>query len=95
LGEPLGDLEAVDVREPDVEQDELRPQPPDTRDGRLAVGGLPNHLHSIRLEQCPRGPPEVLVIVDDQDRPQHTKIVARPTARRIRASPKLARQPRA
>ena len=57
-GEPLGHREAVDPRQLDVEQDDVRAQAPGLLDGRLAVGGLADDLEPVGLEQRPRARPK-------------------------------------
>jgi hypothetical protein len=61
-----GHLEAVDVGQLDVEQDDARPKRLDRRDGRRAVLRLPHHAEPFGLEQRAGQRPEMRVIIDDQ-----------------------------
>ena len=76
LARELGrDLEAGDVGEEDVEQHRLRAQPPRRLDRRGAVLRLAHDREPELLEQAAREPPERRVIVDDQHRRWHVRIV--------------------
>ena len=66
-GEPRGDVEAVEVGELDVEQDDVRAQPARLGERGRAVGGLADDLVALGLEQQPRPGAEAGVVVDDED----------------------------
>ena len=62
------DLEALDVGQADVEQDEIRQEGPRSRQARGAVGRLADDVEAVGLEQGPRLEPEARVVIDDEDR---------------------------
>src|SRR4051794_24661425 len=64
--EPLRDLEAVDPRHVDIEQDEPRPQVTRGDQCLLAVRGLSHDLVALVFEHESHGAPEAGVVVDDQ-----------------------------
>ena len=66
-GQPFGDLEPVEVRQPDVEQDEVRPEPRGRGHGRRAIGRLADHGPAFRFEQAARRRAKPRVVVDEQD----------------------------
>ena len=70
-GEPLGDLEAVDVGELHVEQDDLGAQLVHRVEGRHPVRRLAHDHVTLELEQPARGGPEPRVVVDDEDGCSH------------------------
>lgn len=49
-GESLGHSEAVDVRQSDIEQDDVRAQPEHGSEGIVPGRGLTNHVESVGLE---------------------------------------------
>src|SRR5436305_11180804 len=67
-----GDLEAVDVRQLDVEQDQVGSERPALLDRRAPVLSLADDVEALRLEQQLGARAEGGVIVDDQDRRGHT-----------------------
>ena len=62
-----GDLESVEVRELDVEQDQVGAQPLAPRRSPCAVARLADHLVAVGLEQQARAGAESLVVVDDEN----------------------------
>src|SRR6266511_1149624 len=86
--QPLGDLEAVDVRELDVEQDHLRVEPAYSGDRRLRVIGFAHYVEAFGLQQGPGERPEPGVVIDDEHGERHRNIVARWGSRGIRAIPR-------
>ena len=76
LGEPLGDREPVRVRQHDVQQHELGPQRLDRRERRGPVPGLADDREPVSLEQPAGETTEAGVVVDDQHRPRHVRIVS-------------------
>ena len=66
-GERLGDLEALDVGQPDVEQHELRPQGAGGGQAGRPVAGLADDLEAVRLQHGARLDAEAGVVVDDED----------------------------
>jgi hypothetical protein len=69
--DPRRDVEAVDVRELHVQEDELRTQPVGLRDGAGAVHGLADDLESLGFQEDPGARPERRVVVDDEDGAVH------------------------
>ena len=69
--EPLGHLEAVHAGQLHVEEDELRTEPLDGGECRLAVFHRRDDLEALELEERTRRRAEVLVVVDDQHRRAH------------------------
>jgi hypothetical protein len=82
LFESARNLETVDAGKLDVEQDELRPQSLHFCDSRFTVGGLPDDLESLRLEQLASNAAEALVIVHDQNCARHAANRGTAAARR-------------
>src|SRR4029453_15867958 len=72
LPQALGDLEAVEVRQLDVEQDEVRVKLPGNGHRRLPVRGLADDLVTLRLEQRPGARPKAGMVVDDQHCHMHS-----------------------
>ena len=70
-GDPLGDLEAVEVREVDVEQHQVGMQPTGLHDRRRAVRRLADDVVALGLQQHPGGRPEGRMIVDDENGGAH------------------------
>src|SRR5436190_1519279 len=69
--DPLGDLEAVEVREVDVEKHQIRVQAAGLHDGRRAVRSLADHVVALGLQQHPGGGPEGRMIVDYENGGAH------------------------
>lgn len=86
-GEALGNGEAVHAGQLDVEKDDLRPQATRRLERGLAIGGLPEHVEAVDLEQRPRPGAEVGVVVDDQQAPDHADHPPTPEARQHRGYP--------
>jgi hypothetical protein len=65
--QPLGDLEAVDVRQVDVHERELRPQGPRSGEGGGAVDGLPENPVALAFEQpsCTSSERRMVVYYED------------------------------
>ena len=82
----VGDVEAVEVAEVDVEQDDRRRERGHRLQGRVAVVGLADDREAVGLEQRARGRAEVRVVVDDEHGPAHAVIVALAARRRTVAS---------
>jgi hypothetical protein len=80
-------VKAVQVRELDVEQDDVGLQVGYGRDRRRAVGRLANNVETRRLQQRTRRRSEGGVIIDDEDRPAHAVTVAKAASERIGAHP--------
>ena len=78
--ESLGHLEAVHAGQLHVEQDDIRAEPLDGVERRLAVLDVADDLEALELEERTRRRAEVLVVVDDQHRRAHRS--NRPTDRR-------------
>ena len=92
----LGDLEAVDVGQLDVEQDDVRMQGAGGLEGGLAVHRLADHLVAVGLQQRPGAGPEAGVVVDDEDARCHASRLPSPypgfewaTLRGVRGEPHL------
>ena len=66
--QPRGDLEPVDVRQLDVEENDIRFEPERRGDPGLAVAGGSDDGESVGLEHAPCDGPERRVVVDDQHR---------------------------
>ena len=60
----MGDLDPVDVREPDVEQDDLRTQAGGLGHALEPRRGLADHLEAVRFEHRPGRRAVAGVIVD-------------------------------
>ena len=87
-GQPPGHLEAVGVRQLDVEQHQARPDRPG-RVGGFRAGGRLRDREAGGLQRAPGKCPEAVVVVDDQDRrgwPHASSLAPRP-ALGIRANP--------
>ena len=67
----VGDVESVDVRELNVEQDDVGAVSTDRGERGRAVGRLADHLVARIFEHAPRARPETGVVIDDQDGPRH------------------------
>jgi hypothetical protein len=77
LCERLCDRESVDVRKLNIEQHDIRPQPPSLRDGLCTIRGLCD-LEAGPLEHPPGETAESGMVVNDKDkRPAHVRILAR------------------
>jgi hypothetical protein len=74
--EPLRDLEAVEVRELDVQQDDVGPVLPRGPDAADAGLGLRDDDEAVALEELPGRRPERAVVVDDQKPPQSPRMVS-------------------
>jgi len=83
----MGDIEAVGVRQLNVEQDEVRASALDLGEGRGAVLGLPHDLESFGFEKGSGDRPELLVIVDDEHALSHARMVAQPHAAHPQGEP--------
>jgi hypothetical protein len=92
VDEPHGDLEAIDIRKLDIQKDKLWPQARRRSQRRLPVSGLPKHLETVCFQQRASEPAKLSVIIDDQDRPPHRRIVARTRSSRIGATPPLIKR---
>jgi hypothetical protein len=84
IGEFARDLEALYVREPDVEQQHIRAKRPRRRQTRSPVDRLADDIEPVGRQDRPRLDAEARVVVDDEDR-VHADIVARqhPSAYRV------------
>ena len=71
LGDARRDVEAVEVREVDVEQHEVGVQLAGRSDGAEAVRRLADHVEALALQQEASGRPEGRVVVDDEDLRAH------------------------
>ena len=71
VGQPRGDVEAVDVGQLDVEQHEIGPQAARLLDPGGAVGSLADHVEPLRLEQHAGARTKGGVVVDDEDGQRH------------------------
>ena len=80
LGDSLRDLEPVRIRQEDVQQHDLRPERSDRRERRRPVPGLADDLETVCLEQASGKATEARVVVDDQHRLRHARIVSFSTA---------------
>ena len=80
LCDSLRDLEPVRIRQEDVQQHELRPERIDRRERRRPVPGLADDLETVCLEQASGEATEARVVVDDQHRLRHARIVSFSTA---------------
>ena len=69
----LRDLEAVDVGQLDVQQDDVRQQRAGAGHGGHAVDRLADHLVAVGLQQRPGAGPEAGVVVDDEDARCHAR----------------------
>jgi C4-dicarboxylate-binding protein DctP len=83
-------LEAIEVRKPDIEQDDLGTQSLRRGDRPCAIGGRANDRESLVFEQHARGLPEAGMVVDDKHGLRHRLIVADPPGSAIVANPSLA-----
>ena len=70
-----GDVEAVDVRQLDVEQHEVGPQAARLGDAGGAVGGLADDVEALRLQQHARARTKGGVVVDDEDGQSHREAI--------------------
>ena len=80
LRDSLRDLEPVRVRQEDVQQHELRPQRLRRRERRGPVPGLADDPEAACFEQPAGEATEARVVVDDQHRLRHERIVSFSTA---------------
>ena len=76
LRESLGDREPVRVRQHDVQQHELGPQGLDGGERRASVRGLADDREAASLEQPAGETAEAGVVVHDQHRLRHVRIVS-------------------
>ena len=87
LGESLGDLEAVEVRKPDIEHNDLGAKLPHRVYCPCAIGDRADHPESLIFEQDSRRLPEAGVVIHDQHGATHRAIVADGTGSAIVANP--------
>jgi hypothetical protein len=85
VGKPIGDLEAAQIREDDVEQDEVGGEIAGESEARGSVACLSDDLEAVRLEHSPRCRAERFVVVHDQDGRAHVRIVTHSGRRRYGA----------
>lgn len=85
-GEPIGDYEAIDVREADVEQEDVRPLTSGEGERRLAIGSLADDREALSLQELTRLAAKGGVVVDDEDG-WHAQMVAARLDLAYRASP--------
>lgn len=64
--DPSGDVEARQVGELHVKEDDVRRQVPDCEEGRCTVGGLADDAVARGFEEGARLRPEAIVIVHDE-----------------------------
>jgi hypothetical protein len=76
VNETLGNRETVGVGQHDIEQYDLRPQRRDCGEGVAPVRRLAHDPEPASLEHPSRKAPEARVVVHDQHRPRHVRIVA-------------------
>ena len=69
--DPGGDVESVDVRELNVEEDDVGPVRPDRGERGCAVGRLADHLVARIFEHPSGARAEAGVVINDQDGPRH------------------------
>jgi hypothetical protein len=62
----LGDFEAIETREPDIEQDEVRSLGVEGREC-LRAGACFDHFEAKLLERGPRQEAGVVIVVDDEN----------------------------
>ena len=74
-GQARGDVEAVDVREVDVEEDELGLQLAGGLQGRRSTVCLADDVESLGLEEQSRARAKGCVVVDDEHRVRHDFIL--------------------
>ena len=74
--DPPRDLEAADVRQADVEQDEVGSQLAGGGQRGRAVGGLADDGPAVALQRAARHGPEAGVVVDDEDGAGHGLILS-------------------
>jgi hypothetical protein len=89
LGETRCHDESINVRELDVEQDNLRPELRDCPEHAFPIGTLADNVVPFGLEQRARRRPEHLVVVDDQHGRTHRSILAHARGRHIVASHRI------
>src|SRR4051794_28294082 len=77
-GQPGGDLEAVDVGEIDVEQEDVWAQLVGAFDRAQAVRGLSDDVVALDLQQEPGGRPKAGMVIDDEHRGGHGEECAAP-----------------
>lgn len=65
--EPFGDLEAVEIGQVDVEEDDVRLQPTGVAQRRGAIARFADDVEAFALELRAGNPAEALVVVDDED----------------------------
>ena len=75
VGEPRGDVEAVDVGQLDVEQHEVGAQALGLGDPGRAVGRLADDVEPLGLEQHAGARTEGGVVVDDEDGQGHREAI--------------------
>ena len=78
--EHLRQLDPGRVRQQHVEQHDVGPQRAHRRERRGAVARLVDDGEACGLEQPAREAPEARVVVDDEDRRRHIRIVAHVTS---------------
>ncbi len=83
----MGNIEAVGVRQLNVEQDQIRASALDLHKGRGAVLGLPHDFEPFGLEKGSGDRPELLVIVDDEHALSHARMVAQSHAAHPQGEP--------
>ena len=71
----LGHLEAIGVRQLDVQQDDTRAKLLDLVEGFGAIGCFPDHVKPVRLQELASSGPKVAMIVDDQHGRSHRPMV--------------------
>ena len=72
----LANLESIDVRELDVQEDKVGIAGPTELERLGAARGLADNRHAARLDKCARDRTEACVIIDNQHRPGHTRTLA-------------------
>src|SRR4029079_4911269 len=75
LRQPRRHFEAVDVRQLDVEQYDVRVQARDRLESALAVLGFADDLVALPFELTPGARPEARVVVDYQYRGVHAGVI--------------------
>jgi hypothetical protein len=66
-----GDLEAIEVRQLDIYERQVGSGLRGGEDAGAAIRGLSDHVVAAGLEHAPRGGPEALVVIDDENCASH------------------------
>ena len=70
--ESFGHLEAIHIRQLDVQEDDLGPHRTGGSKRGFPVDRLADDVETIRLQQVPRPCTEALMVVDDEQPDRHT-----------------------